>query len=260
MNDPNPIPPPIPVSAPKRGPEPLGQSPDELAPIAGPVSAFEAMLRQPRRVLCQLRQDHPGPLVGRLFCLATLCSLCYGVVIGAFSGGTQLWAAPVKIAAGLLLSGFICLPSLYIFSCLSGAQARLVDVLGLLGGTLCLLSVLLIGFAPVAWVFSQSTESVAAMGALHLLFGLIAVGFGLRFLHTGFMHLLAKSRGGLATWIVIFVLVLLQMTTALRPIVGRADTFLPNEKKFFLQHWAQALAGGPASSPQPATRAEAGRR
>jgi hypothetical protein len=33
----------------------------------------------------------------------------------------------------------------------------------------------------------------------------------------------------------------LQMTTALRPIVGRAETPLPTEKKFFLSHWADNL-------------------
>ena len=243
MNDSNLIPPPLLPLAPSREPAPLGQTPDELAPIPGPVSAFEAMLRQPRRVMCQLRQERPGRLIATLLLIATLCGALYGLVVGAFSGGTQLWAAPVKIVAGLWLSALICLPSLYIFSCLSGAQARLADVLGLLGGTLCLLSVLLIGFAPVAWVFSQSTESAVAMGVLHLLFGAIAVGFGLRFLDAGFAQLLAKSRAGLTVWIIIFVLVLLQMTTALRPIVGRADTVLPTEKKFFLQHWGDSLSG-----------------
>jgi hypothetical protein len=40
---------------------------------------------------------------------------------------------------------------------------------------------------------------------------------------------------------IIFLLVMLQMTTTLRPIVGTAETFLPTEKKFFLNHWAQSL-------------------
>jgi hypothetical protein len=37
------------------------------------------------------------------------------------------------------------------------------------------------------------------------------------------------------------VLVVLQMTTALRPIVGTADTFFPTEKRFFLSHWGESL-------------------
>ena len=54
--------------------------------------------------------------------ITVVCSLVYGVVTGTFSGGTQLWAAPIKIAGGLLISAAICLPSLYIFTCLSGSQ------------------------------------------------------------------------------------------------------------------------------------------
>src|SRR5260370_41064186 len=105
---------------------------------------------------------------------------------GTFCRGAQVWAAPVKIAGGLLFSALICLPSLYIFSCLGGSKARLVEVVGLVAGLLLLMTVLLIGFAPVAWVFSQSTESVAAMGALHLAFWLISTCFGIRFINAGF--------------------------------------------------------------------------
>ncbi len=39
----------------------------------------------------------------------------------------------------------------------------------------------------------------------------------------------------------IFVLVVLQMTTALRPIVGQAEAFLPQEKRFFLSHWLDSM-------------------
>ena len=59
---------------------------------------------------------------------------------------------------------------------------------GLVAGLLALMTVLLIGFAPVAWVFSQSTSSLVAMGALHLAFWLVATVFGLRFLFAGFRH------------------------------------------------------------------------
>src|SRR5262249_50197750 len=88
--------------------------------------------------------------------------------------------APVKIAGGLMLSALICLPSLYLFACLGGSQARLAAIGSLLVGLLLLMTTLLIGFAPVAWLFSQSTESVAWMGALHLFFWLTATIFGLR--------------------------------------------------------------------------------
>jgi hypothetical protein len=176
------------------------------------------------------------------------------VVVGTFSNGVQLWAAPAKIAGGMLVSALICLPSLYIFTCLSGSQARLSEICGLLGGMLMLTTILLIGFAPVAWLFSQSTESVAWMGTLHLVFWFIATGFGLRFLSNAFTHSQARSQAGLSTWSIIFVLVAVQMTTALRPIVGKADTFLPREKKLFLAHWGDSLSQAMQDTPVRGTR------
>jgi hypothetical protein len=154
-----------------------------------------------------------------------------------------VWAAPVKIATGLLISALICLPSLYIFSCLGGSQARLVEVFGLVAGLLALISVLLIGFAPVAWVFSQSTKSLAIMGGLHLAFWGVSAIFGLRFLFAAFTHFSANSNAGFTVWVGIFLLVALQMTTALRPIIGKANTFLPpaSEKKFFVVHWMDCV-------------------
>src|SRR5882724_2140945 len=215
---PDPLAPPLIPPAPSQwhaAPAPPGANAIEQSPISGIVGAIEAILRQPRRVMFQLKQPNPGALIGSLLCITVVCSLVYGIVVGTFSGGDQMWAAPVKIAMGLVISVLICLPSLYIFSCLGGSQARLVEVFGLVAGLMALMTVLLIGFAPVAWVFSQSTKSLAAMGSLHLGFWLVATIFGLRFLYAGFKHLSVSSNAGIRTWTIIFLLVALQMTTAL---------------------------------------------
>ena len=221
---------------------PLGGDPQEREPILNLLIAIEAILRQPRRVMLQLRQAGAGRLIGILLFGVLVCSLIYGAVVGSFSMGTQLWAAPIKISTGLLITAVICLPSLYIFACISGSRASFQEICGLVAGLLMIMTLLLVGFAPIAWLFSQSTESVACMGALHLAFWLIATCFGVRFLAQGFSHSQARSRAGLVTWVVIFVLVAVQMTTALRPLVGKADSFLPTAKKSFLSHWGDCLA------------------
>src|ERR1035437_4029327 len=192
MNDTNPIPPQIPPQIPPLSPpvypagRALGENPEERVAITNVFSAVTAIRRQPRRVIYQLRQPGASRLIAAMLFVSIVCSLTYGVVVGTFSGETQLWAAPVKITGGLLISALICLPSLYIFACLSGSQARLVEIVGLVAGLLMLMTTLLIGFAPVAWLFSQSTGSLAWMGTLHLLFWFISTIFGLRFLEAGF--------------------------------------------------------------------------
>src|SRR4029453_11465032 len=140
-----PIPPPVgavPVQLP-----PLGQLPEDTEPIPNLFAAVEAVLRQPRRIFYHLRQSSAGRIILILFCVSLLSSLIYGVVAGSFSMGDQLWIAPVKIAGGFLFAALICLPSLYIFACLSGSKARLVEIIGLLAGLLALTTILLIGFA-----------------------------------------------------------------------------------------------------------------
>ncbi len=252
MNDINctgmpPVPPQIPASVGAH--IPLGEHLDDRVPITGPVSAFESVLRQPRRAFHQLRQSSARIIILSLMFVSVVCALVYGVVVGTFSGGDQLWIAPAKVAAGMFAAALICLPSLYILSCLSGSQARLVEVVGLVAGLLGLTTILLIGFAPVAWIFSQSTSSIPVMGGLHLFFWTIATCFGWKFLRNGFAHLSAKSGGTLSVWLVIFILVCMQMTTALRPIIGTSDRFLPIEKKFFVAHWLDTLAESNAAKP-----------
>jgi hypothetical protein len=73
----------------------------------------------------------------------------------------------------------------------------------------------------------------------------------MRFLNTGFAQLDARASGALKTWMVVFMLVALQMTTALRPIVGTAPTLLSAEKKFFLGHWMDCMGG--QARPAPTT-------
>ena len=248
MNEQNPLPPQIPPVIQSGDARRLGDDPLERVAIPNVIAAIESILRHPRRMMFQLRQPGAGKLIAIMLLVSIACSLIYGMVVGTFSGGQQLWIAPIKIAAGLMISALICLPSLYIFTCLSGSQARLVEVFGLLAGLLMLMMILLIGFAPVAWIFSQSTESLAWMGALHLIFWFIATIFGLRFLETGFSHSNARSHAGFHTWVIIFLLVAVQMTTALRPILGTSDTFFPTEKKFFLAHWGDCLKSSDSES------------
>lgn len=242
MNTENQIPPSIPPAIPVAGQSGTAlENPEDRAPITSMTATVEAVLRQPRRALRQLSEPGGGRVIVFMLLIVVVASLIYGAVMGSFSMGTQLWAAPLKLSLGLLVSALICLPSLYIFSCLSGSRARPVEVLGMLAGLLTLSTLLLIGFAPVAWLFSQSSKSEGWMGTLHLLFWLISLCFGIRLLHQGFTHAQARSKAGLYTWAIIFLLVTLQMSTAVRPLIGTASTLLPEQKQFFLVHWINCL-------------------
>src|SRR5207249_8710387 len=103
--NPSSIPPQIPSpGVPVPALAPLGENPQEREPLPNVVATIESMLRQPRRVMYQLRQPRSGHVILGMLAVSICCSLVYGVVVGTFSMGEQLWAAPVKIAGGLLRS------------------------------------------------------------------------------------------------------------------------------------------------------------
>jgi len=171
--------------------------------------------------------------------LMTLCSLMvFGFVVGMFSAGNQLWIAPMKIIMGMGISVLICLPSLYIFSCLSGMDVKWHQITGLMCVLVALTSVLLVGFAPVLWLFSTSSQSISFFGFLCMAVWAVGVLFGIRVVSHASKCMGANTSTHLKVWACIFFVVTLQMSTTLRPIIGTSDKmFHFEEKKFFLQHW-----------------------
>lgn len=200
---------------------------------------LDALLRSPKELVERLSEPGNGAFI-RFIGIAVFSMLVFGVVLGSFAMHEQLWAAPLKITAGLLIAGLICFPSLYIFSCLAGSRAGASQLAATLAGMLALAGLLLLGFAPAVWIFTQATNAFGFMGVLSIAPWLVAIGFGVRFLRNAIALTGATGKGPITIWSCIFLLVTLQMTTSLRPILGRSDRLLTDEKKFFVQHWIEA--------------------
>ncbi|HEX5790160.1 MAG TPA: hypothetical protein VFY13_03355 [Luteolibacter sp.] len=197
---------------------------------------FDTLLRHPRSLAVHEKLGSAGTLL-RLTLCAIASVMVFGFVLGTFAYHDQLWAAPLKLGAALIFAGLICYPSLYIFSSLAGCRAGAGQLAGLLAGMLAMAGLLLLGFAPAVWIFTQGTNSFGFMGLLALASWLISLIFALRFLNTALRAHQATQNGPLVTWGAIFLLVTLQLTTTLRPILGRSEKLFNQEKKFFLQHW-----------------------
>ncbi|MCB1231183.1 MAG: hypothetical protein KDN19_12990 [Verrucomicrobiae bacterium] len=229
-------------------PEPADLTRDLFEPMEGEPTlshTFDTLLKKPGSVLYSLHHRETGSArLLRNLALTTIgCLAVFGLVLGFYSGGHQLWAAPLKVVIGVLGSALITLPSLYIFSCLNGLDITARSVAGVMAAAVCLLSLLLLGLAPVAWIFAQSTEQIAFFGFLVLVFWIVGLWFGLGLIFRAAGFLGVKRRFHLAIWAAIFTLVTLQMSTTLRPIIGESDHFLTGEKRFFLAHWLDHLDG-----------------
>ena len=227
--------------------------PPEL-PKPDPLSitgAIDTLLKRPTELFAQLQRGGAARLGGQLS-LVTIVSLAvFGVIVALFSTDAhQFWIVPLKITVGVFFSGLLCLPSLYIFGSLGGVEMRVSTTFGTLMASIALAALLLFGFTPVVWIFSSSTNSPGFMGAMLIAFWLIAVFFGAGFLFRASRLFGNRARGHLTIWVLIFMVVTLQMSTTLRPIVSGPESMtwegvLPgfSEKRFFLYHWAQSLGG-----------------
>jgi len=201
---------------------------------------IQSLLKSPDSLGARISEGGFRTLTENLIFVCIACCLGYGLITGSFSGGTQWYASPVKIVMGLFLASLVCLPSLYIFACMSGADIRLGQITVALMAANTLTMILLIGLGPVTWVFSQSTNSVFFMGLLHLVFWFVSFSFGMNLILKLTNHLKPKETAYLKIWIFIFSLTSLQMMTALRPLIGTSEHLFPKEKKFFFKHWVEA--------------------
>ncbi len=232
----NPTPPPIPGQTP-------GPTPSPIQPPPPPKHLIGQLLRNPRALV-----DGSGSEAGipALIGLTLLGAIIYGLVIGSFARGNLLWLAPLKLVGGLLLSGVICTPSLYVLSVMAGADLRPRQLGIVLGGCLALTTLLMLSFAPVAWVFSESSSSAGFVGFMHWCLWLLSATFGLR-LGRACLHALgARYPGSFIVWSIIFLLVTFQMATALRPWLEDSPAAFASEKMSFLSHWSKVLSEQPA--------------
>jgi len=200
------------------------------------------LLKKPLSIIHSI-DEKKGVRMAPIFIMTIVSLAFFGFIVGSFNGATeQMWLAPAKIVSGVLFSSLICLPSLYIFCCIGGLDKKFSTILGIQSCTMAITSLLLIGFSPVIWLFSSSSDSIGFFGFLCIAVWFICLFMGLKFLTKTGRSFGMKHTKHLYLWAGIFTLVTLQMPTTLRPIIGTSDKILHlSEKKFFLQHWIDVL-------------------
>lgn len=205
------------------------------------MALVDALLKNPDLLIEQLKALKFKHNINSFLLIIIICYFIYGLIVGSFTGEIQWIAAPLKILFGLGVSILLCYPSLYIFACLSGAAINPQQTWFILCSMFALSAILLIGFAPVAFIFSFSIKSLGFMAMLHLAMWGISLNFSLRFIKRTLQALGAKESGLMLVWNLILVITLLQMSTILRPIVGESAFLFTPEKLFFIEHWSKVL-------------------
>ncbi len=202
-------------------------------------ATIEGLLKNPGKILFEIQEGKSNKIHWNLLLISILSFAFYGLIIGLFSGGNQIFYAIGKVSIGLIVSALLCLPSLYVFMSQIGSEISAKTVIGILLVFIAIIGLLLVAFSPILWLFNESTDSLRFIGTLHFFSYLISVIIGFGLISKCIHFLTNKSTELIRIWVVLFLFVTFQMSTTLRPILGTSETILPNEKTSFILYWME---------------------
>ena len=262
MTDNTPTPFSVPAASAAAAPVPAAPAEPAPAPAAAPGTLSE-LLKAPDRYALGIVGG--GDLVPRI--AAALAAAAAGAALFFFASGFFAdWQTALLDAAkgaGIALFAFaLCLPSLYVFSCVSGATLRAGQIVSAGAACLATAGLLLAALAPVLWLFAVSSSSPGFVTTLAVLLAVPAAWFAVRpalgLMRAGGV----RSTAGLRLWLAVLAVVALQTVTLLRPMLApsapsgkdaegapAARKTAPSapEKMFFLEHFVRTLDSSPAA-------------
>ena len=207
------------------------------------AGVFNELLIRPLAFLDRARNGgQASPF--RMIAVSALCYALYGAAAGFFQGGDQILVAALKAPMIILFTLLLCLPSLYVFSAVSGAEWTRRSFLAVLAGFAGTLALVLLALLPVNWLFSSSSRHVTTATLLQFFLWLIALALAWRFLRQGLQT--TGARGGMVLWLLLFCVVSLQAATVLRPVLSRkpGGAVFVSGKKSFLEHFGDTFREG----------------
>jgi hypothetical protein len=172
----------------------------------------------------------------RLLAASALCYALYGAAAGFFQGGDQILVAALKAPLIIFFTLLLCLPSLYVFSAVAGAEWTRRSFFVVLAGFAATLALVLLALLPINWLFSTSSRHLGAAAFFQFVLWILALGLAWRFLGQGLRA--SGARGGLVVWLLLFCVVSLQAATVLRPVLSRkpgSPIFVSGKKSFLEQ-------------------------
>jgi hypothetical protein len=180
---------------------------------------------------------------------AILCYVLYGVATGFFQGGWGIGLAVMKVPLIILGSLALCVPSLYVFTALSGVEYTPRTFVSALAGFAGIAGLLLLALMPVIWLFSVSTISMPFVVWLHVMVWMITLVFAYRYL----ARTAARAGAAIGVWMVLLFFVSLQMTTYVRPVLWRRanEPLFAKEKISFFGHLVDVGEWTPTRPPTP---------
>jgi len=214
------------------------KSPSEIS--YGGENIVNSLLKAPVNVADTIALKRANLIKSSLiFMLVAIgCYAVFGFAIGLFAGWKVALADALKAPLVAAFSLLLCFPSLYVFACVSGAALSVLQTVALGCSCLAMTGLLLVGLAPVAWLFAVSTENLPFVVMLAFLIWFIAEMFTIRYVGKLRENPLFEQQSGITIWFAILAVVTLQMTTCMRPMLDKkiSKRLWAEDKMFFMSH------------------------
>ena len=203
-----------------------------------------SLLKAPTKVAdaIALRQKNLLGAAASLLAVGVVCHAVFGFAVGLFGGWSVAVMDIVKVPLVAVCSLLLCFPSLYVFACVAGSPLSISQTVALGCSCLAMVGLLLVGLAPVAWLFAVSTESLPFIVILVLVIWLISLSFAARYVGKLRANPLFQRQTGIKMWFLILTIVSLQMTTCMRPMLAKPEEgWWTGGKAFFLSHFGSTF-------------------
>ena len=192
-----------------------------------PWAVAGAVLTSQGALLRDLRSGRRlGAYLASLTAATLLFSAGYGAILGLFQPSFQTLFAAAKIPIVVLGTALLCTPTFYVFNSILGSRLSLPQTLGIVLFLAASASLVLVAFAPIAWLFTVSTGGPDFLAGLHVAIFLVAALYGFRSLDVGRRYLnfvdatqVAVNAKVLFLWFLLVLVVALQIAYYFRPLL-----------------------------------------
>ena len=196
------------------------------------------LLRDPDTFFDCVRRTRFGRAQGGwLALLSVVCLSIFGFVTGLAHSPWQALSSAVKMPILAIGAGLLCLPALYLFALMLGTRLGIAQVAAVVLAGVCVMSILLLGLAPVVLTFALTSHSYPFFQLL--IVGSVALSgcVGLYYLWRGMERINLFERGSdtlkrglMGGWLILYGFVTSQLAWRLSPFVGN-----PAQPFVFLQ-------------------------
>lgn len=208
------------------------------------------LLRERQQFLEEIREG--VKLKSKIFGLLISSTIFFGIY-GAILGASSTWwmqclISAIKLPALYLLTLIICFPTLYFFNVMFGSKRTFEQYLTLLMTSMAMISVLLLGFAPISLFFLISSTNYNFFLVLNVAIMAITGFLGVNFIYQG-MHFLSEQDAEgkdirlniLRFWLGLYAFVGSQLGWTLRPFFGAPgqafQLFRSRDSNFYMSLW-----------------------